>query len=159
MTKLSSAVVVEARAESVFRVLEDFDTLPFLYNCVCDVGDVRGTGDHVGDTFRGTFSVIGLQFDVVFTRAERTPPLKMVDRFEGAMNGVMAFRLEAPGGPTRVSLDVDYEISRGLLGKIVNRMLFIQVAEKNAERILENLAVAVETTGANPRTKVAAETS
>jgi len=159
VTKLSRAVVVEAPPENVFRVLENLDALPYLYNCVCDVSDVRGTGDHIGDTFRGTFSVIGLQFDVVFTRTERTPPLKMVDRFEGAMNGIMAFRLEPRGGATSVSLDVDYEISKGLLGRIVNRILFVQVAEKNAERVLENLAVAVETTGANPRTKATAETS
>ena len=155
MTKLSRAVVVNAPAENVFRVLEDLDALPLLYNCVCNVSDVRRTSVHVGDAFRGTFSVVGLQFDVAFTRTEIAPPVKLVDRFEGAMNGVMAFGLEPRGAATRVSLDVDYEISRGLLGRIVNRILFVQVAEKNAERVLENLALVVESTGAVPGTATA----
>ena len=151
--------MVNAPAENVFRVLEDLDALPFLYNCVCNVSDVRRTSDHIGDTFRGTFSVIGLQFDVVFTRTELAPPMRLVDRFEGAMNGVMAFGLEPRGAATRVSLNVDYEISRGLLGRIVNRILFVQVAEKNAERVLENLALVVESTGPVPRTEATTQRS
>jgi len=144
VTKLGRTAVVNAPVETVFGVLDDSNAWPLLYNCVCNVRDVPRNGDHVGDTYRGTFSVIGLQFDVVFTRTEHAPPLRVVERFEGAMNGVMAFTLEPRNGATRVSLDVDYEISRGLLGRIANRLLFVQMAEKNAKRVLENLAMAAE---------------
>ena len=144
MARLSRIAVVNAPVEKVFNVLDDSNALPYLYNCVCSVSDVRRTGDRVGDTFRGTFSVVGLQFDVVFTRTEHAPPLKVVDRFEGAMNGFMAFTLEPRSQGTQVSLQVDYEISRGLLGRIVDKLLFTQVAEKNAERMLENLAITAE---------------
>ena len=75
------------------------------------------------------------------------------------MNGVMAFGLEPRGAATHVSLNVDYEISRGLLGRIVNRILFVQVAEKNAERVLENLAMVVESAESVPRTEATTDLS
>ncbi len=143
MTKLTRTAIVGGPVEEVFRLLDDPNALPFLYNCVCEVSDVRRSGKHVGDTFRGRFSVMGVQFGVTFTCTEHAPPLKIVERFEGAMNGVMAFTLEPQGSTTHISLEADYEISRSLFGRIVNKLLFVQVAEKNADRILENLAIIV----------------
>ncbi len=85
-----------------------------------------------------------MQFDVTFTRTEHAPTRNVTDRFDGAMIGVMAFSLEPQSDVTNVYLQVDFEISTCLLGRIVNKLLFTQVAEKNAERILENLAIAAE---------------
>ncbi len=148
MAKLTRTAIVEGPVEKVFSLLDEPSALPFLYNCVAQISDVRRTGRRLGDTFRGTFSVVGVQFDVRFTRTEHAPPLKFVERFEGAMTGVMTFNLEPQGSSTRVSLEADYKISRGLIGRIVNRLLFEQVAEKNADRILENLAILVDSTEA-----------
>ena len=146
--KLTRTAIVHGPVERVFSRLDDPSALPFLYNCIADVSDVRRSGRHVGDTFRGTFSVVGLQFDVTFTRTEHAPPQKIAERFEGAMNGTMIFNLEPQGSKTRVTLEASYEISRGLFSRIVNKLLFQQVAEKNADRILENLAILVEATEA-----------
>lgn len=141
---MTKAVVIDAPFQKVFHTLDDPNALPFLYYCICNVSDVTWGEKRVGDTFRGSFSVIGVHFEVIFTCTEHAPPLKIVERLEGGMEGSMVFVLEPRSGATNVILQVDYETSRDLLGKISDRLLFEQVAEKNAERILENLKIIVE---------------
>ena len=155
MAKLTRTVIVKAPVEQVFKALDDPNALPFLYNCVCNLSDFQSSQKRLGDTFKGTFSVIGLQFDVTFTCTERDPPLKIVERFEGAMNGTMVFILETRSNSTSVSLQVDYEISKGLLGKIANKLLFERMNEKSAERMLENLTIEVEALGARQEERAA----
>ena len=147
MAKLARTVIVQAPVEKVFNVLDDPKALPFLYNCICSVSDLHRSEKHLGDTFKGTFSVIGLQFDVTFTTTEHDRPLKIVERFEGAMTGTMVFTLETRSNATSVSLEVDYELSKGLLGKIANKLLFERMNEKSAERMLENLTIQVDALG------------
>lgn len=88
--------------------------------------------------------MLGIQFDLDFTYTEHLPPSKITTRFGGGANGKISYMLEPELGSTRVTIDVEYEISSGLLARIVNRLLFEQMGAKNAERILENLSLLVE---------------
>lgn len=144
MAQVTRTIMINAPIAQVFGILDDPESLALLYYCVCNVSDVTRTEARVGDRFRGTFSMVGIQFDVAFTCTDHIPPLKIRTRFEGGMKGTMGYTLEAQEYSTRVILEVDYELSGGLLGRIANRLLFEQIGAKNAERILENLALIVE---------------
>ncbi len=137
-------VMIKAPVAEVFRVLDDPENLPILYYCVCNVSDVTHSQSRIGDRFRGSFSVVGVQFGVSFTCTEHAPPSRLRTQFGGGVNGTMSYALEEENNSTRVRLDVEYDISGSLLSKIANRLLFEQMGTKNAERILENLGYLVE---------------
>ncbi len=136
--------MIKAPIAEVFRALDDPESLPILYYCVCNVSDVTRSPSRIGDRFRGSFSVVGLKFGVSFTCTEHAPPSRIMMKFEGGVNGTMSYGLEEEQKSTRVQLDVEYDISGGLLSKIANMFLFEQMGTKNAERILENLGYLVE---------------
>src|SRR5713226_2403224 len=144
MAKLTKAIDVVAPAEKIFGTLDDPKAMPLYVPAVTDVTDVRKSETRVGDTFRATYGLMGMRFNLKFTNTEHDPARKIASRFEGAMKGVMAYTLEPRGNSTRVKFDVDYEMSGGVLGKAVDKLLVERMNEKNAERMLENLKMLVE---------------
>ena len=136
--------MINASLARVFSVLDNPDNLSLLYYCVFDVSNPAFTDTRVGKRFRGTFSMIGIQFDVDFTYTEHAPLSRITLRFEGGAKGKMSFFLEPERDLTRITIEVEYELSKGLLARIANRLLFEQMGAKNTERILENLSLLVD---------------
>ncbi len=144
MAKMTKAIDVAAPAEKIFGTLDDPRAMPLYVPAVTNVSDVKRSENRVGDTFRATYGLMGMHFDLKFTNTEHDPARKIVSRFEGAMKGAMAYTLEPRGNSTRVKFDVDYEMSGGVLGKAVDKLLVERMNEKNAERMLENLKMLME---------------
>ncbi len=59
----------------------DPENLPILYYCVCNVSDVTHTQSRIGDGFRGSFSIVGVQFGVSYYMHGVYFPLKDNDAF------------------------------------------------------------------------------
>ncbi len=145
MAKLRKSIVISSPAETIFRTLDDPNAMSLYVPSVTNVGDVQQSEKRIGDTFRVTYGLMGMHFDMEFTNTEYEPSKKIARRFEGGMKGRMAYTLEPQGDYTRVSFDVDYEMSGGVLGKAIDKLLVERMNEKNAERMLENLKMMAET--------------
>ncbi len=144
MAKVTKAIDIAAPAERIFGTLDDPKAMPIYVPAVTNVTDVLGTGNRVGDTFRVTYGLMGMHFDLKFTNTEHDPARRIARRFDGPMKGAMTFTLEPRGNSTSVEIDVDYEMSGGVLGKAVDKLLVERMNEKNAERMLENLKMLME---------------
>lgn len=138
--------MINATPDRVFSVLDDPKNLPLLYYCVFNLRESEQSTARIGDKFTGTFSILGIQFDVSFTITEYVPKTRLTASFEGGVNGKMNYTLEPEHDSTKVTIEIEYEISNHLLPRIANRSLFEQMETKNAERILENLSMIVEAT-------------
>ncbi len=137
--------MINASAEKVFKVLDDPNQMPTIVPAVTRVSDVTMSKDRVGDTFRVTYGLLGMHFDLKFTDITNEPPRKIVRQFEGGMSGRMNYTVEPEGDMTKVTFDVEYQMSGGVLGKAMNYLLIERMNEKNAERMLENLKLLMET--------------
>ncbi len=144
MTKVTKTVTIKSTIEEVFKRIEDPNTLPVYVPSVTNVSDVRRTDKHVGDTFRVSHSLLGAQFDEDFTFTEYRKGAMITARFAGTMSGTMGITLEPQGSSTKTTLEYDWKMPLGVLGKLASSLAANRINEKNAERLLENLKIVCE---------------
>ena len=141
---------------SVEKVLEFLDSPENLAECAPDVvrvTDVTRSGQHVGDTFRLSYMAIGMTFDEAFTvTGFHLPPRTTPHRryqirqvFDGGMKGRLVWTLEAQDTECEVSIDVEYELVGGVVGKALDALLLGQVNETVTGQVLERMKVILAT--------------
>ena len=145
MPAIHKSTVVNAPIETVFDAFDDPEALPQYVPPMTHVREVHRSDQRLGDSFQATYVVLGMHFDEAFTYAEYVRPTKLVTRFEGPMRGSMGATLTPQdGATTRVDLEIDYQMPGGVVGKVADALLVERMNEKNAERMLENLKMIVE---------------
>ena len=146
MATIHKSIDIDAPAERVFAMLTDPKRLPEYAPGLISVENIRQTEQHLGDSFRAIYSVLGLHFPMTFTATEYEQPTKLTTRFEGGMKGTWTWRLSPRGKSTHLTTAMEYEMAGGILGKAMNAVLVERMNEKNAERLLENLKLVSEAT-------------
>jgi len=146
MATIHKSIDINAPAERVFEMLTDPRRLPEYAPGLISVEDIRQTEQHVGDSFRATYAVLGLHFPMTFTATEYEHPTKFTRRFEGGMKGTWTWRLEPLGKSTHVTTAMEYEMAGGILGKTMDAVLVERMNQKNAKGMLENLKLVSEAT-------------
>ena len=146
MATIHQSIDIAAPAEQVFAILTDPQRLPEYAPGVTSVEDIRSTEQHLGDSFRATYAVLGLRFPMSFTVTEHEPPTSRTTRFEGGMKGAWTWRLSPRGKSTHLTTTMEYEMAGGILGKAMNAVLVERMNEKNAKGMLKNLKLVSEAT-------------
>ena len=146
MATIHKSIDIDAPAERVFEILSDPKRLAEYAPGVISVENIRQTEQHLGDSFRATYAVLGLHFLMTFTATEYEQPTKLTTRFEGGMKGTWTWLLEPRGTSIHMTTAMEYEMAGGVLGKAMNAVLVERMNEKNAERLLENLKLVSEAT-------------
>ena len=144
MSRLTDTITIAAPIERVFQRCDDPNAMPLYVPSVTSVSNIQRSEKRIGDTFRVTYGMLGAHFDQDFTYAEYERNRRIKAHFEGAMKGTMSITLEPQGKSTKATLEIEYEVSHGVLGKAANKLLFERVNEKNAARLLENLKMVCE---------------
>ena len=144
MATIHKAIDIDAPAERVFELLTDPKRIPEYAPGVVSVEDIRQTEQHLGDSFRATYSVLGMHFPMTFTATEYEQPTRLTTGFEGGMKGTWTWELSPRETGTHLTTSMEYEMAGGILGKAMNAVLVERMNEKNAERLLENLKLVSE---------------
>ncbi|HEX2646662.1 MAG TPA: hypothetical protein VHO95_05515 [Candidatus Dormibacteraeota bacterium] len=64
---------------------------------------------------------------------------QIYESFDGAMKGRLVWTLEAQDIETDTSVDVEYELVGGIVGKAINALLLERINQKKFDRMLENM--------------------
>jgi hypothetical protein len=67
-----------------------------------------------------------------------------VAQVEGGMTGTFEWNVAPSGTGSQLSLDIDYDMPGGPIGRAVNRIMLERMNDKNAERMLENVKMLSE---------------
>src|SRR6266446_5222719 len=123
MATIHKSIDIDAPAERVFEILADPKRLAEYAPGVTSVENIRQTEQHIGDSFRATYAVLGLHFSMTFTVTGYEQPTKLSTRFGGGMKGTWLWQLEPRGNSTHLTTQMEYEMAGGILGKAMNAML------------------------------------
>jgi carbon monoxide dehydrogenase subunit G len=159
MSAIHRTVAINASVEKVFEFLDNPENLSRCTPSVVRVMDVIRSGRGVGDTFRVIYKTLGMTFDEKVTvTGVHLPPKTTPHRryqirraFEGGMTGRLTWTLEAQDTETDVSVDFEYELMGGVVGKALDALLLRQANEKNTRDMLEKMKVALATERASSR--------
>jgi ribosome-associated toxin RatA of RatAB toxin-antitoxin module len=139
MAEIRKTATIDAPADQVFAIIDDALNFPKYVPNVSEVVDLKRSGRAVGDSYRVIYKVLGLTFDEKFTTTSSERPTRITADFVGRMVGTFRWNLEPLGSQTRLSVDIEYTMPAGMLGKAVDSLLLERVNEKSIEGMLENL--------------------
>jgi carbon monoxide dehydrogenase subunit G len=139
MAEIHKSTTVAEPIEKVFEIVDDPANLPKYVPNVHDVVDVRRSEGRIGDSFRVIYKVLGVTFDEKFTVTDYERPNRFKSTFAGGMNGTFAWTFEPQGEGTKISVDVEYQLAGGPVGKAVDSLMLQRVNEKTIEDTLKNL--------------------
>ena len=148
MSEIKKALTIDATAEELFDMVEDPQKLATYVPNVSEVVDIHRTEQRVGDTFRVIYKVLGMTFDEKFTTSEYERPKSITSAFKGGMNGTFRWNFKPVGRQCEVSVDINYDVAGGALGKAVDSVMLERTNAKSIEGMLENLRRLATKTGA-----------
>ena len=140
MAEIHKSTTVAAPVDKVFEIVDDPANFPRYVPNVQEVADVRRSDGRIGDSFRVIYKVLGVTFDEKFTVIDYERPNRVKSSFSGGMTGTFAWTFEPQGEGSKVTIDVNYELAGGPLGKAVDSLMLQRVNEKTIEDTLQNLA-------------------
>src|ERR687893_1692978 len=131
MSHVRNSVHIAAPPEVAWAVGRDPERIPQWNTTAVAVKDVTGPLDAVGTRFTIQSRVVGRPLDVTWEIQEVEAPRYFVATATTPLGGSARQRVDyAPeDGGTRVTLDMEYELAPGLLGKLLGKAF--------AERMLE----------------------
>ncbi len=139
MAEIHKTVTIDVPVEKVFDIVDDPENYPKYVPNVSQVVDVRRTDSRIGDSFRVIYKVLGTTFDEKFTTTDYQRPTRINSAFNGGMTGTFRWAFEAVGAQTKATVDVDYRVAGGAIGKAVDSLVLERTNEKSIEGMLENL--------------------
>ncbi|MBI4220823.1 MAG: SRPBCC family protein [Chloroflexi bacterium] len=144
MPVVERSTVIHATAEKVFKVIDDPQRLVEYMPGVVRVADIARSSQRVGDSYKVTYTVIGLRFPTRITVLEWEKNRRIVEKMEGGLPGTFTTTVQTGNGGTTVTGHVNYAIKGGVVGRVANRLLLERMNEKTMERFLENLKLLCE---------------
>jgi len=139
MAEIKKSVTIDATANEVFDIVEDPSNFTKFVPNVSEVVDINPTERRIGDTFRVIYKVLGLTFDEKFTTTEYDRPTYLTSAFKGGMNGTFRWSFEPHGRQCQVTVEINYDVAGGALGKAVDAVMLERTNAKSIEGMLENL--------------------
>lgn len=151
MTAFSRSVEVDRPVAEVWDVWTDVRLLPRLSSSTTEVLDAPPRLTEVGQTFRQVVRAVGRCFDVTWTVTS------IADLDHLTIAGAAGFGVRqqitervAALSPdrTRMTLEVDYDLPFGPLGRVASKLGVERLARHEATEVLEQLKAVIESSAA-----------
>ena len=143
MTVISKSVAINAPLAAVNAFMDQVDRIPDWFEGITKVEAEAGYPNQVGTKAEFTAKSAGLTVVSNFTLTKRDDSVREFE-IEGMMSGTNKWSLREEGEITHLDLVVDYELSGGVLGKIMDRLLVERTYDSNSETSLQNLKRMIE---------------
>jgi uncharacterized membrane protein len=143
MTTVERSILIKATPEEIEAVHNDIDRLPEWFAGIEKAVAVEPY-PHAGGKLKLTYKAGGITFETTNTCLEYE--YARIGRFkmEGMLTGNYAEILEPVEGGTRFTMNFDYQMPGGGVGRIVDRLFVEKMNVKNLEDSLRNLKALVE---------------
>ena len=148
MTRIKKSIEIKSSPEKVFAVLDDSPNFPQWQEGIKEVKITSNGGkrleDHTGETAHFVMGFGGFKFEADFKVMKWIKNrLFVIESISGMkLNGEDI--VEPIEGGTRVTWDFEYEIPFSLIGKVVDKLLFQKMLEKQMGQNLKNLKKLLE---------------
>src|SRR5437868_5132623 len=118
MTKTSASIIIKAPTQKVFEYTASPDNGPMFIPNLNQNTNISVTPTQVGQKWNWRFNMVGVDLmgEAEVTRVE-APHLWEL-KTSGGSNSVWKFMFEEADGSTKVTLDVEYEMPQGVMGKL-----------------------------------------
>ena len=143
-TVIHKRISVNAPREETFRHLEDPELIPRYAPGVESVDVERRSEQHVGDSFKVNYSVLGIKMPTRFVVIQFDKDSRILNRMEGPITGTFDWTLSELANGTDLDVRIEYVLCGGALGRGVDALILRRLNEANVQRMLEKFKALVE---------------
>jgi hypothetical protein len=144
MDKAKSELIINKPIKEVFDYMASPHNGPAFTPNLNENTNIFPKEEGVGQKFDWRFNIAGVDIRGKAEVTEYTPPTKVVISSTGDAMSTWVYILEEVDGGTKVSAEIDYELSESALQRIANKMILHKIAQKTTEHMLDNLKVILE---------------
>ncbi len=141
MAKVERSITINAPVEKVFAYIADPMNLPQWVPSMMEVHDVTGSG--VGQHYRWTYKMAGLQLQGETTVTEDIPNERRTTQSKGSVTSTWILNFEPDNGGTKMKLDIEYTIPVPVLGKLAEKLV-LKRNEREADLAVANIKETME---------------
>ena len=136
MSRLSTSISIQASRNTVFQILQDIENYPRYFRYVRDAKIVRREGNtifaEIGEEVHGLVQHLQTRFR--FLPPGRVEAEQIKGPFQSARAG---FQLEETAEGTQLEHTAEFEIGRGIVGKLIHRFIADSYAQdRMAEEVI-----------------------
>ena len=145
MPRLSSSILIQADRDTVFRILRDIENYPRYFRYIRGAHIVADEGDTVVADIDESIHGITQRLR---NRFRFYPPVRVeAEQIKGPFRSARAqFTLEETPNGTRLEHLAEFEIGRGLLGKVIHRFVADAFAQQRMAEEMVAIRQAAEMT-------------
>ena len=138
MSRVAQSVEVKCSPESLMDYIVDVTNHPAFIGPLKSVTNVRGDVRKPGTSWDWVYNIAGVELTGKAETVRFVPAKEFVYKTTTGAKSTFTYRADSAGSKTKLSLNVEYEVPTGALGKMKASM-FEKLNEQESKRVVENL--------------------
>ncbi|HET9636763.1 MAG TPA: SRPBCC family protein [Gemmatimonadaceae bacterium] len=138
MSRVAQSVEVKCSPESLMNYIVDVTNHPAFIGPLKSVTNVKGDVKKPGTSWDWVYNIAGVELTGKAETVRFVPAKEFVYKTTTGAKSTFTYRADAAGLKTKLSLNVEYEVPMGALGKMKASM-FEKLNEQESKRVVENL--------------------
>lgn len=138
MSRVAQSVEVKCSPESLMNYIVDVTNHPAFIGPLKSVTNVKGDVKKPGTSWDWVYNIAGVELTGKAETVRFVPAKEFVYKTTTGAKSTFTYRADAAGSKTKLSLNVEYEVPMGALGKMKASM-FEKLNEQESKRVVENL--------------------
>lgn len=143
MSRVAKSITVNAPPEVVMEYIADVRNHPAFIGPLKSVDDVEGDPREPGTSWTWKFVMAGVELVGDAETVSYEPARGFSYRTTSGALSTFVYRAAPDGAGTRVTLEVEYELPRTVLGRM-ERSVLENLNDSDAQRAVENLKVILD---------------
>ena len=144
MSHVRRASVVDADAETCFDYIADPTLAPLFLSSLYSITPIDVEPQGVGNTWGWEYDLFGVTLKRASECTMYDRPTKYVWKSTAGIESVWTYSFEPVSNGTAVTLDVEYQLTNDMLGKIADAAVIERLNEHEADAAVRNLRIILE---------------
>jgi len=138
MPIVKTSILIQAPADKIFESMVDPKGIP-KWAPIDSVSNIKGNPGEIGSSAEYTMGAFGIKFRQIMTVLQVEKPESMVYEMAGAFPGKWTYTLKKEDSGTRLSAEVQYTVSGGVIGNIANKLFLQRIHQQKTELFAKGL--------------------
>lgn len=144
MTIISKSIIINAPVSKVQAFLDNASQTPEWYEGMEGINPEPGYPTEVGSKATIDIKSGGMTLNSTLQITKNEPEKLRQFSMAGMVSGTNTWQLKPDGNKTHVDLTIDYQMSGGGFGKMMDKLFVERINDKNAGQSLKNLKAKIE---------------
>jgi coenzyme Q-binding protein COQ10 len=143
MAKIERSIYIEAPPEAIQALIVDTSRWREWSEEVEGI-QPDDIWPHAGGEVSMAVKAPGISGDLKYISREYTPGRSMTLEIEGLIRGVVSYICTPEGNGTHLTVDMQYELPGGILGKALNKLVMERQSTNDLDKRLEKMKAVLE---------------